>query len=152
MLLTDLMAAVRTQVSPAADRDTALQLAAGLLACHQAGAGELLSSLREREALCSTAIGHGIAIPHGRCASLSEPRGALIRLQQPVDFGGAEPVDLLFAMAVPGHYTHEHLVLLSELAEHFSDPAFRDALRQAPDEAALLRLLSTHTPPQASAA
>ncbi|WP_434213140.1 PTS sugar transporter subunit IIA [[Pseudomonas] boreopolis] len=146
MLLTQLMAAVRTVVSPAADRESVLGLAAGLLACRQAGSDELLASLREREALCSTAIGHGIAIPHGRCPGLSEPRGALIRLHRPIDFGAAEPVDLLFAMAVPGHYTHEHLMLLSELAEHFSDPAFRDALRRAPDETALLHLLSTHTP------
>lgn len=150
MLLTDLMAAVRTLVSPAADRDTALRLAADLLACRQASADELLSSLREREALGSTAIGHGIAIPHGRCSGLGEPRGALIRLQRPIDFGADQPVDLLFAMAVPGHYTQEHLMLLSELASQFSDPGFRDALRQAPDAATLLHLLSH--PTQASAA
>lgn len=150
MLLTDLLAAVRTSVSPAAERDTALCLAADLLACHQASADELLDSLREREALGSTVIGHGVAIPHGRCAMLSEPRAALIRLRRPIDFGADEPVDLLFAMAVPDGYTHEHLMLLAELAEHFSDPDFREALRQAPDETALLRLLATHAPPGAS--
>ncbi len=152
MSLTDLMAAVRTEVSPAADRDSALRAAADLLACRQAGADELFVSLRERETLCSTAIGHGIAIPHGRCAALGEPRGALLRLQTPIDFGGDAPVDLLFAMAVPGHYTQEHLLLLSELAEHFSDPAFRQALREASDADALLKLLSTHSAQQADAA
>ncbi len=101
MPLTDLMAAVRTVVSPAADRDTVLHAAADLLSCRQAGADELYANLCEREALGSTAIGHGIAIPHGRCPNLTEPRGALLRLDTPVAFGGDEPVDLIFAMAVP---------------------------------------------------
>ncbi|WP_115049337.1 PTS sugar transporter subunit IIA [Xanthomonas arboricola] len=152
MPLTDLMAAVRTVVSPAADRDTVLHTAADLLSCRQAGADELYANLCEREALGSTAIGHGIAIPHGRCPNLTEPRGALLRLDTPVAFGGDEPVDLIFAMAVPAHYTHQHLMLLSELAERFSDAQFRQQLRAAPDADALMALLTDAPPPQASAA
>ncbi|NIK66390.1 PTS sugar transporter subunit IIA [Xanthomonas cannabis] len=152
MPLTDLMAAVRTMVSPAADRDTVLHTAADLLSCRQAGADELYANLCEREALGSTAIGHGIAIPHGRCPNLTEPRGALLRLDTPVAFGGDEPVDLIFAMAVPAHYTHQHLMLLSELAERFSDADFRQQLRAAPNADALLALLTDVPPPQASAA
>ncbi|AZR22286.1 PTS sugar transporter subunit IIA [Xanthomonas vasicola] len=152
MPLTDLMAAVRTVVSPAADRDTVLHTAADLLSCRQAGADELYANLCEREALGSTAIGHGIAIPHGRCPNLTEPRGALLRLDTPVAFGGDEPVDLIFAMAVPAHYTHQHLMLLSELAERFSDADFRQQLRAAPNADALMALLTDVPPPQASAA
>ncbi|MBB5881004.1 PTS system nitrogen regulatory IIA component [Xanthomonas arboricola] len=152
MPLTDLMAAVRTVVSPAADRDTVLHTAADLLSCRQAGADELYANLCEREALGSTAIGHGIAIPHGRCPNLTEPRGALLRLDTPVAFGGDEPVDLIFAMAVPAHYTHQHLMLLSELAERFSDAEFRQQLRAAPNADALMALLTDAPPPQASAA
>ncbi|ALS95472.1 PTS sugar transporter subunit IIA [Xanthomonas oryzae] len=152
MPLTDLMAAVRTVVSPAADRDTVLHTAADLLSCRQAGADELYANLCEREALGSTAIGHGIAIPHGRCPNLTEPRGALLRLDTPVAFGGDEPVDLIFAMAVPAHYTHQHLMLLSELAEWFSDADFRQQLRAAPNAEALMGLLTDVPPPQASAA
>ncbi|CAG2093491.1 PTS sugar transporter subunit IIA [Xanthomonas arboricola] len=152
MPLTDLMAAVRTVVSPAADRDTVLHTAADLLSCRQAGADELYANLCEREALGSTAIGHGIAIPHGRCPNLTEPRGALLRLDTPVAFGGDEPVDLIFAMAVPAHYTHQHLMLLSELAERFSDADFRQQLRDAPNADALMALLTDAPPAQASAA
>jgi PTS system nitrogen regulatory IIA component len=36
-------------------------------------------------------------------------------------------------MVVPAHFTQQHLQLLSELAERFADPAFRAALRDAPD-------------------
>ncbi|KGE51702.1 PTS sugar transporter subunit IIA [Xanthomonas axonopodis pv. vasculorum] len=152
MPLTDLMAAVCTVVSPAADRDTVLHAAADLLSCRQAGADQLYANLCEREALGSTAIGHGIAIPHGRCPNLTEPRGALLRLNTPVAFGGDEPVDLVFAMAVPAHYTHQHLMLLSELAERFSDADFRRNLRAAPNADALMALLADLPPAQASAA
>jgi nitrogen PTS system EIIA component len=137
-------------VRTAADRDTLLQIAAERLACRQCGQAELLASLRERETLGSTALGHGIAIPHGRAPGLDRPRGILIRLQTPADFGD-EAVDLVFAMAVPSHYTHEHLALLAELAERFGDAGFREALRQAPDADALLTLL-THSHAQAHAA
>ena len=141
MPLNDLMAAVSTQVLTAADRDTALRAAAGMLACREAAEDALFHSLRERENVGSTASGHGIAIPHGRSPTLQSPRGALLRLLEPVDFGGSEPVDLVFAMAVPEHYTHQHLMLLSELAEIFSDCNVRDALRSADDDDALKHIL-----------
>ena len=50
-------------------------------------------------------------------------------------------MDLVFAMAVPQHFTQQHLQLLAELAEHFADPGFREALRQAPDAGALADVL-----------
>ncbi len=65
----------------------------------------------------------------------------------PADFGAGEGVDLVFAMAVPSHYTHEHLALLAELAERFGDAQFRDALRQAADPSALLELADPSSDP-----
>jgi PTS system nitrogen regulatory IIA component len=67
-----------------------------------------------------------------------------------VEFGGDEPVDLVFAIAVPAHYTHQHLMLLSELAELFSEPDIRQALREARDGEALRQVIEF--PPPASAA
>ncbi|MBD8636439.1 PTS sugar transporter subunit IIA [Stenotrophomonas sp. 169] len=150
MPLTDLMAAVQTQVCAATDRDGVLLAAAHLLACRQANTEQIHRNLREREALGSTAIGHGIAIPHGRAPALERPRGALLKLLTPVDFGAEEPVDLVFAIAVPSHYTHQHLMLLSELAELFSESSIRDALRDAKDADALRAIIDF--PPPASAA
>ena len=154
MPLAELFADVRTQIVRARDRDAVLRAAAELLACREAGADALFAGLRTREAIGSTAIGHGIAIPHGRLESLSVPRGALLRLQSPVDFkaGDGQPVDLVFAMAVPAHYTQEHLLLLSALAARFSDAGFRDALHRAPDADALRALLTDHPPNHESAA
>lgn len=127
-----------------ADRDRVLDEAARLLAGDSAADRALVAEcLRQRERLGSTAIGHGVAIPHGRCAAYGEARAAFLRLEPPVDFdaGDGEPVDLVFAMAVPEHFTQQHLQLLSELAERFADAGWREALRAAPDTATLRELL-----------
>ena len=145
MTLRQLLAADRIVLLVEPDgRDGVLDAAARLLAddspSQTAAIGD---SLRARERLGSTAIGHGIAIPHGRTSAFDETRGAFLRLRTPVDFGASdgEPVDLVFAMAVPEHFTQQHLQLLSELAETFSDASFRAALRAAPDATALRSVL-----------
>jgi PTS system nitrogen regulatory IIA component len=91
----------------------------------------------------STAIGDGVAIPHGRSAGFDKARAAFLRLRPAVAFDAADgqPVDLVFAMAVPEGMQQEYLQWLAELAERFADPAFRDALRGAGDAAALRQLL-----------
>ena len=126
------------------DRDAVLDAAARLLADSAPGNTQAIAdSLRKRERLGSTAIGHGIAIPHGRTPAFETARGAFLRLREPVDFGASDgqPVDLVYAMAVPEHFTQQHLQLLAELAEQFADVGFRAALRAAPDVAALRAIL-----------
>ena len=141
MPLTELLSADRIVllVEPI-DRERVLDAAARLLAdASPATTAVIADCLRQRERMGSTAIGHGVAIPHGRSNAFEEVRAAFLRLQHPVDFdaGDGVPVDLVFAMAVPQHFTQQHLQLLSELAERFADPAFRTALRQAPNAEAL---------------
>ncbi|HSR64725.1 MAG TPA: PTS sugar transporter subunit IIA [Xanthomonadaceae bacterium] len=145
MPLSELLSADRIVilVEPA-DRERVLEAAARLLAGDAAGAvGAIGDSLRQRERLGSTAIGHGVAIPHGRTDAFAEARAAFLRLAPGVDFdaGDGQPVDLVFAMAVPAHFTQQHLQLLSELAERFGDAGFRDALRGAADADALCGVL-----------
>ena len=122
------------------DREHVLDAAARLLAGAATDATPAIAdSLRQRERLGSTAIGHGVAIPHGRTDAFTEARAAFLRLAPGVDFEAADgqPVDLVFAMAVPAHFTQQHLQLLSELAERFGDPGFRTLLRMAADADAL---------------
>jgi PTS system nitrogen regulatory IIA component len=126
------------------DRDGVLAHAARLLAVDSVDDSTVIEEcLRMRERLGSTAIGHGVAIPHGRCSAFDGVRAAFLRLRDPVDFEAAdgESVDLVFAMTVPRHFTQQHLQLLSELAEVFAEPGFRQALREAPDPAALYAVL-----------
>jgi PTS system nitrogen regulatory IIA component len=134
-------------VEAALDRDAVIRLAARLLARavdgHGLPQGDLAERLHERERLASTGLGHGVAIPHGRCGALDHPRGAFLRLAAPIDFDAPDgrPVDLVFAMVVPEQAVAGHLAQLAEIAERFSDAGFRDALRSAGDQRELARLL-----------
>ena len=58
--------------------------------------GVARDALAARERLGSTGLGHGVAIPHGRSAKVSEARAAFVRLAEPIDFGAddGKPVDL----------------------------------------------------------
>lgn len=99
----------------------------------------VFDSLFSREKLGSTGLGRGIAIPHGRIKSLKKASGAFIRLQTPIPFDSpdGEPVSLLFILLVPEQATEQHLQILSELAERFSERACREALLSAPDAEAV---------------
>ncbi len=100
-------------------------------------------AIAARERLGSTGLGLGVAIPHGRSPAIGEARAAFVRLADAVDFGADDgrKVDLVAALIVPAHFTDQHLRLLAELAELFSDTAITTALRAAPDATALHQLL-----------
>ena len=147
MHLTDLLAPPRVVAGASVtSKKRLLELLARLLADGTGPERErlLFDSLCAREKLGSTGLGHGIAIPHGRSSAIGSATGALVRLAEPIDFGAADgkPVDLVFALAVPEHFSNQHLLLLSQLAEMFSDVPFTERLRAAADGPALLRLLS----------
>ncbi len=93
----------------------------------------IFDSLFAREKLGSTGLGQGVAIPHGRIKGLKEAAGAFLRLVTPVPFDSPDgrAVDLLFVLLVPEQATEEHLQILSELAQRFSDRAFREKLQAA---------------------
>ena len=104
---------------------------------------EIFDSLLNREKLGSTGLGKGVALPHGRLASLQAPVCAFIKVNPPVDFDAldGEPVDLVFSLLVPEDSTEEHLQVLSNIAEIFSDPAICTSLRNCQSDKCLLDLL-----------
>ena len=134
-----------TRTLRAGSKKRALELVSEMIADHvdQLIQVEIFDSLIGRERLGSTGMGHGVAIPHGRVKGIDKAIGAFIRLEQAVDFDAIDrlPVDLLFFLLVPEHYTDEHLQILSTLAEMFSDEPFCATLREAPDDPALYRLI-----------
>lgn len=101
----------------------------------------VFDSLFAREKIGSTGLGQGIAIPHGRIKGLKDAVGVFVRLAQPLPFDApdSKPVNLVFALLVPEAATERHLEILSELAEHFSDPDFRDSLTVASDAETVFR-------------
>ena len=70
---------------------------------HGIARATVFDSLFAREKLGSTGLGQGVAIPHGRIKGLKDARGALLRLQTPVQFDSPDgkPVSLLFVLLVP---------------------------------------------------
>ena len=105
---------------------------------------EIFESLCARERLGSTGLGSGVAIPHGRIKGSSTVQATFIRLKKPVPFDSVdtEPVDLLFCLAVPEDCGEDHLKLLAQVAELFSDSDVLQGLREAETPAQILQLLS----------
>lgn len=99
---------------------------------------DVFSSLFERERLGSTALGYGIAIPHGRIKGLRDATGALYHLQTPLEFDAPDnqPVTLCFILLVPKDANERHLQILGELAQLFGDETMRASMLHAhkPDE------------------
>ena len=108
---------------------------AGLLLENEAGLAraDVFDCLFAREKLGTTGLGQGVAIPHGRHASVKKAVGAFIRTQEPVAFDAPDgkPVSLIFVLLVPENDTGEHLEVLSKLAGRFSQKAVREALMSA---------------------
>ncbi len=106
---------------------------------------EIFESLCVREHLGSTALGHGVAIPHGRISGIRDVEVIFLQLIKPLPFDAddGKPVDLIFALAVPKQCTEDHSKLLSSIADRFSDPEFLQQLRQATDANELWQLLSS---------
>ena len=101
----------------------------------------LLQVLLAREALGTTAIGDGIAIPHVRnpiLVNLPSPAITLSFLEQPVDFGALDgkPVEIVFMLISPTVKIHLHL--LSKLAYALRNDTFRAALRGQCNPASIL--------------
>lgn len=109
------------------------------------GRSTVFDSLFARERLGSTGLGQGVAIPHGRIKGLKEATGAVVRLTTPIPFDAPDgkPVSLLFVLLVPEQATEQHLQLLSELAQLFSDSEFRERVHAAADAAAVHALFTT---------
>jgi nitrogen PTS system EIIA component len=93
----------------------------------------LSAPLLAREALGSTGIGRGIALPHARIATLPRLFGLLARLEKPIDFAAIddEPVDLVFLLLTPENAGREHLAALATISRVLRDGELAGDLRVA---------------------
>ena len=109
---------------------------------------QVFDSLFAREKLGSTGLGQGVAIPHGRIKGLREAAAAFIRMKEPIPFDAPDgkPVSLICILLVPERATDQHLQILSELAQMFSDKSFRENLLSGKDAAEVHQLISNWTP------
>jgi len=119
---------------------------AGLLFENHHGLARLavFDSLFARERLGSTALGEGVAVPHGRVKGLTDALCAFVRLARPVPFDAPDgrPVGLLVFLLVPEAATQQHLDILAELAQRLSDKGLRERLTSEPDPQVVHALLT----------
>ena len=112
----------------------------------------ILEILTQREKLGSTAVGNGVAIPHGKMPKLGRLFGLFARLARPVDFEAldGQPVDLVFLLLAPESAGADHLKALARVARLLRDPDIAQKLRESRDADALYAVLAM--PPASSAA
>lgn len=93
----------------------------------------LMEALLEREALGSTGLGSGVAVPHARLEGLKRVTAVFVRLDTPVAYGAVDdrPVDLLFALFAPPKDGAEHLRALAAISRALRSSEVREQLRQA---------------------
>ncbi|MBW2242330.1 MAG: PTS sugar transporter subunit IIA [Deltaproteobacteria bacterium] len=99
--------------------------------------------LIEREALQSTGIGDGVAIPHGKLPGLSRLVASFARSKAGVDFQSidGQKTHLFFLLVVPEHSGGQHLKALARISRFFRDASFRKALEEASSTEDVLRAI-----------
>ena len=136
MKLTDILPeGLIIQSLHGADKDAVLRELAQCMAEAQPkiNAQRLADVLWEREKLGSTAIGDGIAIPHGKLAALPTVVAAFGRHRAGVDFQSLDgkPTRLFFLLVAPEDSVGQHLKALARVSRLLKDPAFRERLLTA---------------------
>ena len=105
---------------------------------------QVLETLRNREALDSTAIGHGVAIPHAYIEGVKRPAVVFVRLQNPLDVRAidGEPARFLFILLGHTGQVDAHLEMLGSIALAMSDDEFRSGLLEASSEEDVVEVFS----------
>jgi PTS system nitrogen regulatory IIA component len=109
------------------------EMARGLAAQHRTlDEKRVLEVLWEREKISSTAIGEGVAIPHGKLPGLEKVVGVFARSPTGVDFASLDggPTYLFFVLLAPENAAADHLKALARISRLLKDPAFRARLMQ----------------------
>ena len=86
-----------------------------------------------REALTSTGLGDGIAMPHSKNSAVKEATVLFAKSNKGVDYESldGQPTDLFFMIAAPEGANDTHLAALAELSQYLMKDGFADKLRQA---------------------
>jgi PTS system nitrogen regulatory IIA component len=144
--LTDLIApeAVVPALKVISKKQALQELAAKAAALTGQNERAILEVLMQREKLGSTAVGNGIAIPHGKLPKLEKLFGLFARLGRPIDFEAldGQPVDLIFLLLAPEGAGADHLKALARVARLLRDPDIVHKLRASQDAEALYAVLA----------
>lgn len=123
------------------------ELTAAIAARHPGvNADQALSVLLDREALGTTGIGEGVAIPHGKLPDLEKIIVLVARSKMGVDFEALDfkPCFIFFLVLAPEQMTGIHLRILAHISRLIKDDSFRKDFFDAPDQDALFKLLQSY--------
>jgi len=97
----------------------------------------------ERESTRTTGIGHGLAIPHGKCDCCESLTMAVGRASQPIDFQAidGQPVSLIILLVSPADQTGPHIQTLATVSRMMTNADFRQAIREATSADEVYRLI-----------
>jgi nitrogen PTS system EIIA component len=113
---------------------------------------DVFDALMEREALGSTALGSGVAVPHARLAQVKGVCAVFVRLDEPVAFGALDdrPVDLLLGLFAAPEEGAGHLRALAAASRALRAPELREHLRAAERPDAVRALLMRRSEAEAA--
>ncbi|MEO8030243.1 MAG: PTS sugar transporter subunit IIA [Gemmatimonadota bacterium] len=147
MLLTELLPADRIRLPlQATDKTGVLKELVDFLAERSGGnATEILAAVREREAVLSTGIGFGIAIPHAKAPSVATLGLVAGVSKLPISFDAidGEPVRLFFLLVGPEAAAGLHVKALSRIARVVRREQVREALLAAATAEAFVKIIAT---------
>jgi len=105
---------------------------------------KLIETLMAREALGSTAIGQGVAIPHGKTDCVDKLIAAFGLSKKGVDFDSldGEPAYIFFLLVAPQDSAGPHLKALARISRFLKDKYFRDSLRNCLDEKSIIKIIT----------
>ncbi|HMP04493.1 MAG TPA: PTS sugar transporter subunit IIA, partial [Gemmatales bacterium] len=105
---------------------------------------EIVKAILKREQLGSTGIGRGVAIPHAKHPSLSQPIGTVAIAKNGVNFNSLdnEPVHILVMLISPQDRPSEHLRALENVSKSLRDDTFCRFLRQSGTREEIWELLT----------
>ena len=147
MKITDFLS-VQTVVPSLASREknaVLQELSEGLVAHYRnLDQQKVLDVLLERERISTTAIGEGVAIPHGKLPNVDRVLGVFARSLEGVDFASLDgaPTHLFFVLIAPENAAADHLKALARISRLLKDEAFRRRLLAGKDSQELYTLIT----------
>ncbi|HEY3216293.1 MAG TPA: PTS sugar transporter subunit IIA [Candidatus Eisenbacteria bacterium] len=148
MMLSDLLntQAVQPRLGASSKRDAVAELVDLLEAAHGLKSqGEILDRVMRREAMMSTGIGNGVAIPHGKARALDRMLAACAVSRQGVEFDSVdgEPAYILILLVSPENVGTPHVKVLANISRLLKEESVRKTLREVDSAAQFLAALKS---------
>jgi fructose-specific phosphotransferase system IIA component len=138
--------AIALRLKARTKREALVELVSLLESAHGfSSQGEILDRVMRREAMMTTGIGNGVAIPHGKARSVDRMAAACAICQEGLDFESEDglPVYILVLFVSPENATTLHVRVLANLSRLLKEESVRKTLREAKTQDAFLAALQS---------